>query len=175
MSLSLSLSLERRLGKLEGGGGKRRQLTSRDILQSLSEARDGYITQQSGMGTETGGYRNGPASRRSGATGRSGRVPSSGGGGSGRDSPFSIKNEFADVDLGGGGESVVVVRGGSGGGGGEGEVRGGGGGGGEVRGGGGGGEWGRRVAEGGGEERPVTSGSIWTCCFQCKGIYIHCL
>ena len=85
---------------------------------------------------------------------------SGGGGGrsdgrNGRESPFSIRNEFADVDLGGGGGGEnVVQRGGRGGGG---------------RGSGGSGE--RRVAgEGGGEDRPATGGSVWTCCLCCKGM-----
>ena len=64
---------------------------------------------------------------------------------SGRDSPFSIRNEFAEVDLGddsseGGkrgrsdGERVVATAP-------------------------------RRTV---GEERPATSSSIWTCCLCCR-------
>ena len=99
------------------------------------------MQQQSGMGT--GGYRNGPAvsiPQRNIGGGNTTRVTSSG-----RDSPFSIKNEFADVDLGGGGESLGYTddRGSRR------EER-------RLR-----GEWGHRMAVDEGEERPISNSSIW--------------
>ena len=115
------------MGRLEGGGnsGRRHQLTSKDILQSLSEAKDDHMQQR---GAEVG--QNGPQSS------------SSWSGGGGRESPFSIRNEFADVDLSGG--VSVVERGRD-----------------------------ERVGmEGGGEERPVSGSSIWTCCFRCRGTFL---
>ncbi|CAI8034054.1 hypothetical protein GBAR_LOCUS19207 [Geodia barretti] len=124
-------SLERRLGKLEGGGGsgRKNQLSSKDILQSLSEAKDDHMQQR---GTEVS--RNGPHSSSWSGGG--------GGSGTGRQSPFSIRNDFADVDLSSGVSVIGEVEGGRG----------------------------KRVGmEGGGEERPVSGSSIWTCCFRCQG------
>ena len=121
--LSLLLQTERRLGKLEGRVGRKSALTSKDILQSLSEARDDHIMQPRGTDVD----RNGPLS--------------SGLSSSGRESPFSIKNEFADVDLGeggGDGDNVMVVSG----------------------------RRERVVVEG--DVRPAGGSSIWTCCL---GIY----
>ena len=124
MCISCHSLLERRLGKLEGRRGGRTELTSKDILQSLSEAKEDHIMVQ--RGTEVG--QNGPSSWSN----------------SGRESPFSIRNEFADVDLGGGGEGVEVVSGR------------------RRR---------ERVGIEGGEERPVSGASIWTCCLRCQGIF----
>ena len=143
------------MGKLEGSGRKRKQLTSKDILQSLSEAKDDYMQQQSGMGT--GGYRNGPGvslPQRNIGGGNTTRVTSSG-----RDSPFSIKNEFADVDLGGGGESLGYTddRGSRR------EER-------SLR-----EEWGHRMAVDEGEERPISNNSIWSCCLRCRGMTLPCI
>ena len=70
---------------------------------------------------------------------------------SGRESPFSIRNEFADVDLEGGSVEVTVERRGGGG----------------VRGRG----TGREQVVDEGEERPSTSSSVWTCCLNCRGVY----
>ena len=123
------LVIERRLSKLEGASsGRRNQLTSKDILQSLSEARDDHMQQRG-----TASSRNRPQST----------SWSNSGSGTGRESPFSIRNEFADVDLSGGVSAVEEV------------------------------ERGRRervVMEGGGEERPASGSSIWTCCFRCRGM-----
>lgn len=133
-----SISLEQRLARLEGGRGRRKQLTSKDILQSLSEARDDHM-QQLVNRTSTGEGRNGPWT-----TGRDRRT------GSGRESPYSIRNEFADVDLGEGGESGEIGRR---------ETR--------V-----GGAWGggKRTAVKR-ENRRKTGGSAWTCCLCCRGVY----
>lgn len=136
----ISPAPERRLGKLEGGNRRRKQLTSRDILQSLSEAREDHM-QQLVNRTDTEQGSNGPW----GSVIDRGRPSRSG---SGRESPFSFRNEFADVDLGGGGNEDVER--------------------GESRVGGGG----RVVRLEGGEERPVTSGSMWTCCLCCRGVCI---
>lgn len=137
----ISPAPERRLGKLEGGNRRRKQLASRDILQSLSEAREDHMQQLVNRpDTEQGS--NGPW----GSVIDRGRPSRSG---SGRESPFSFRNEFADVDLGEGGGNEDVERG-------------------ESRVGGGG----RVVRLEGGEERPVTSGSMWTCCLCCRGVCI---
>ena len=89
--------------------------------------------QQNRTGTDLAPGRNGPApsSRESASTGR--------------ESPFSIRNEFADVDLGGGVGDVGR---------------------------GGGGRWEERGVREGGEERPPTSTSVWTCCLNCKGVCV---
>ena len=123
------------MGKLEGGGGsgRKNQLSSKDILQSSSEAKDDHMQQR---GTEVS--RNGPHSSSWSGGG--------GGSGTGRQSPFSIRNDFADVDLSSGVSVIGEVEGGRG----------------------------KRVGmEGGGEERPVSGSSIWTCCFRCQGIYTN--
>lgn len=129
------LSLEQRLGRLEGGRGRRNQLTSGDILQSLSEARDDHMQQ---LMNRTEG-RTGSWTRGSDA----GWTPRASG--SGRDSPYSIRNEFADVDLEGGGGSGEVERGIT-----------------RV----GGALGGRREAAVKRRERPKTT---WMCCLCCRG------
>lgn len=129
--------LEERLAKLEGGRGRRRELTSKDILQSLSEARDDHMQQL--------------VNRTSAAEGRNGPWTTPRASGSGRESPYSIRNEFADVDLGEGGESGGTERRETGVGG--------------ARGGGRGPAVKRR------EHRPKTGGgSTWTCCLCCRGV-----
>lgn len=131
--------LEERLAKLEGGRGRRRQLTSKDILQSLSEARDDHMQQL--------------VNRTSGVEGRNGPWTTPRARGSGRESPYSIRNEFADVDLGEGGESGEMER----------------------RETGVGGAWGggREPAVKRRENSPKTGGgSTWTCCLCCRGVYI---
>lgn len=132
------LSLEQRLGRLEGGRGRRKQLTSGDILQSLSEARDDHM-QQLVNRTNTAEGRTGPWT-----TGSDGWTPRASGGG--RESPYSIRNEFADVDLEGGGGSGEVERGVT-----------------RV----GGALGGRRGAAVKRRERPKTS---WMCCLCCRGV-----
>ena len=150
-----NFTTESRLNKLQGANKK--QLTSKDILQSLGEAKDDHMLQLvdrepltlDPWGDSWGGL---------GSAGR-GR----GGGGSGsrrrRETPSSIENEFADVDLG----SREEDKGEGGGGGGDGEGEG------EVE------RGGYRVLVGeeeGGEERPP---GVWLCCLCFKGKILNLL
>ena len=136
-----NLTSESRLNKLQGANKK--QLTSKDILQSLVEAKDDHMQQLvdrepltlDPWGDPWGGL--GLARR--------------GGGGSGRrrENPSSTENEFADVDLEREEEEDREEEEGDGGGG-EGEVE--------------RGDYRVMVGEEeGGEERPP---GVWLCCFK---------